>query len=191
MSTQSKIKTWQVIGVVRHAKANSPISGETEYLALQLRHKVEGKKITADVPQTKVFFIDSHPDYFDWVSEGYDLTNDKVTDTNKLKEIEAEGYQTTLKVQPFFIKNTKGEIVNYPEGHPDAGKPRIRNTRTVLILEGETEDDVRNIINSMNANNGSLVKFEETNLQEYHNDIAREILQDYNLGDEAGDGEQV
>ena len=189
--SQPKMKTWQVIDIVNINKANSPISGESRFVTLRLRPVKSGKKLSAEVPQSKTFFENQHPDLIENIAEGYDLEKDEMINRDKLKEIEAEGYQTTIKVDPFYVKDREGNYIKYPKGHPDEDKPRIKNTRTILVLEGETEDEIRDMINDLNARNGSKVVIEESNLKDYSNSLAKEILEENSKGDEAGDGEQV
>jgi len=189
--SQPKMKSWEVIDVVNVAKANSPISGESRFVTISLRPVKKKKTLTAETPKSKTFFENQQPDLMDDIAEGYDFENGKVTGRDKLKEIKAEGYQTTIKVDPFYVKDRKGNYITYPKGHPDEDKPRIKNTRTILVLEGETEDEIRDMINDLNARNGSKVVIEESNLKDYSNSLAKEILEEHNKGDEAGDGEQV
>lgn len=187
-------KTWQVIDVIRHGKANSPLGGESEYISVRFKPVTEGKKVTGEVPMTKTFFKNQHPDMFDNIAEGYDFQNGKVTDREKLKEVTTDGYQATLKVDPFFVMDNQGNYVKYPQGDPDQGKPRIRDKRTVLVLvPGDTEDELRDMINSLNARNGSKMVVEENTekLNEYHNSTAKDILAEYNQGDAASDGEEL
>jgi hypothetical protein len=188
---QNQIKTYFVKAVTNEGttKPQNP-QDAVEFVSVQLQEDGRGAKHRGSRTIPFITFFANNQADKETIADIKEAKNeDNTYDKGKLAEVKLDGVFMKKRVHPYYVLNEKGEVQKYREGHPDGGKPVIADTLPLFIFP----DDLENIdaIVQRQMNGRKLVDLQSTDVSQYQNQLARNVLKKAKVDQEEDEQDAV